>query len=75
MLDLLIGVIFVLLAVGGIFFVKRRSFYRRNMAGVEEFESFSSVVLNRGLEKILSILSVVFFMMGVLLIISGLVGK
>lgn len=72
MFTVVMGVLLVLAGVGGVLFVKRRQFYRRNMAGVEEFNSFSSVLLNQGLEKIISLLSIAAFLFGGLLIVIGL---
>jgi hypothetical protein len=35
------------LGIAGIVFVKRRAFYRRNMAGVEEFRGYGNMIVTR----------------------------
>ena len=71
-MTMVMGVLLVLLGIGGILFVKRRQFYRRNMAGVEEFKNFSSVLLTQGLERVVSLFSVVLFFIGAICIVIGL---
>src|SRR5699024_4190073 len=49
---LVIGIIALVLGVGLIYWISRRKFYRRNMAGVEGFSSFEASVLVRFLERL-----------------------
>lgn len=49
---LVIGIIALVLGFGLIYWISRRKFYRRNMAGVEGFSSFEASVLVRFLERL-----------------------
>ena len=49
---LVIGIIALVLGFGLIYWIGRRKFYRRNMAGVEGFSSFEASVLVRFLERL-----------------------
>lgn len=55
----LFDVLLSVLGAFGFIFVKRRKFYRRNVAGVEEFSSYSSMVAKNMLEFIIQFASFV----------------
>ena len=48
--------------------VKRRAFYRRNEAGVEEFSSYSATIISFIYEKLLLLIAAAFAVPGVLLV-------
>ncbi|AZS21776.1 MULTISPECIES: hypothetical protein [unclassified Caulobacter] len=51
-MEWIVGIGLVALAVAADLWVKRRRFYRRNMAGLETFSSFGASVTTRGLERL-----------------------
>lgn len=60
-----IGTILVLLAIAGVVFVKRREFYRRNQAGIEEFNGYGNMLATRAIETGIKVVSLLFFVIGV----------
>ncbi|MBS0383089.1 MAG: molybdenum ABC transporter permease [Proteobacteria bacterium] len=56
-------------------YVRRRAFYRRNEAGVEEFDSFGKSIASGLFEGVLKILSVALIFFGVLAIFAGAVAS
>lgn len=68
MAPLFLGIIILALGVAGLIFVNRRAFYRRNMAGVEEFNGFGSMVATRVFEKTVRIASWLVVVVGIALI-------
>ena len=65
------GFVFIALGLSGIFWVGRRRFYRRNMAGVEEFEGYGKAVATTVLEKLLNLICVVLTILGALALIKA----
>ncbi|HEV7379774.1 MAG TPA: molybdenum ABC transporter permease [Dyadobacter sp.] len=57
--------VFFLLGFGLIYFVNRRKFNRRNVAGLEEYSSFEHAVGNNLLNKVLKVLAFVFILLGI----------
>lgn len=49
---LVIGIIAFLIGIGLIYWISRRKFYRRNVAGLEGFSSFEASVLVRLVERL-----------------------
>lgn len=54
--------------------IGRRSFYRRNPAGVEEFHSYGAAVTNRGAEGCLRVLFNLCVVFGILWTVGGIFG-
>lgn len=49
---LILAILFLLTGVGLIYWVNRRRFYRRNVAGLETFSCYESSLLTRFLERL-----------------------
>ncbi|WP_010249839.1 hypothetical protein [Myroides injenensis] len=49
---LILAIIFLLSGVGLIYWINRRKFYRRNVAGLEGFSSFEASLFIRFIERI-----------------------
>ncbi|MTG98803.1 hypothetical protein GJV76_11790 [Myroides sp. BIT-d1] len=49
---LILSILFLLLGVGLIYWINRRKFYRRNVAGLEGFSSFEASLFIRFIERI-----------------------
>lgn len=67
----MIGVVFFLIGCFGIYWTGKRSFERRNMAGVEEFDSYGKAVGTRALEGLVSISAKAFAAFGFLAFCLG----
>ena len=52
--------------VGIHLYIGRRRFYRTNAAGVEEFESYARAVMSQLFEALLTLLTLVFLLAGVI---------
>lgn len=50
--QLVLGIIPLVIGIGLIYWISRRKFYRRNVAGLEGFSSFEASVFVRFLERI-----------------------
>lgn len=50
--QLMLGIIPIVIGIGLIYWISRRKFYRRNVAGVESFSSFEKSVFVRFIERI-----------------------
>jgi hypothetical protein len=68
---LLFGLLLVVVGIAGRIFVGRRQFYRRNVAGVEEFQGYGSMLGSRFMEGGIRIVSVLIFIVGAVLAIAG----
>lgn len=69
------GVVLVILSVVIHFVLQRRRFYRRNQAGIETFNSYSSSVFTRVLEGLLRLLSIAMFLGGLFICIISYMGR
>ncbi|WP_121967275.1 hypothetical protein [Myroides sp. N17-2] len=49
---LIVGILSLILGIGLIYWINRRKFYRRNVAGLEGFSSFEASVFIRFLERL-----------------------
>lgn len=65
------GVLFLLFGVLGLYLVSRRQFYRRNVAGVEEFSSHSAMIGAQLLEKVIRIASWLLVVFGIIAVIAA----
>lgn len=63
---LVIGIIALVLAIGLIYWISRRKFYRRNAMGAEGFSSFEASVFVRFLERISKWLAYALIIFGLL---------
>lgn len=70
-MKIFLGVIFLLLGVAGMLYVNRRRFYRRNSAGVEEFEGYGKMETARAFETIVKFSSVILVLWGLLMVAIG----
>ena len=64
----------ILLVAVGIalrYWVNRRRFYRRTYGGIQQFSSYGKAVFVRFAERILMLLSVVFFIAALIIFIKG----
>jgi hypothetical protein len=52
-----IAAICACLGAAGLFVVGRRSFYRRNIAGIEEFDGYGRMLLTLFVERVLRVVS------------------
>lgn len=64
--SLVFGIITLVLGIGLIYWINRRKFYRRNVAGLEGFSSFESSVFVRLLERIGKWIAYVLIILGIL---------
>ena len=67
--NLIAGLIILILGIAGKLFVGRREFYRRNEAGVEEFKSYTSAVASTTIERIISFISGIAVVLGLIAIV------
>ena len=67
---LVLGIIPLVIAIGLIYWVSRRKFYRRNAVGAEGFSSFESSVFIRFVERIGKWIAYVLIIIGILFIWS-----
>ena len=65
------SIILFFLGCFGVFWIRKRAFDRRNIAGVEEFKSYGTSLLTRVLEKIAYLCSWLFIISGVVKFISS----
>lgn len=69
---LVVGVISILIGAGLIYWINKRKFYRRNVAGLEGFSSFEVSVLVRVLERLGKWIAYILIIFGILnLLIYG----
>lgn len=64
--QLILGIIALALGIGIIYWINRRKFYRRNVAGLEGFSSFESSVFIRFMERIGKLLAYGLIILGIL---------
>lgn len=64
--QLILGIIALALGVGIIYWINRRKFYRRNVAGLQEFSSFEASVFVRFMERIGKLLAYGLLILGIL---------
>ena len=68
------GYFLILIGLGLLYYKRRRTFNRRNMAGVEEFRSFEHSVGSRGLDIIITISAWIIIISGIALISESMKG-
>lgn len=64
--QLVLGIIALVLGIGLIYWISRRKFYRRNVAGLEVFSSFGKSVFVRFIERIGKWIAYVLIIVGIL---------
>ena len=64
--QLILGIVAIALGIGLIYWINRRKFYRRNVAGLEGFSSFESSVFVRFMERIGKLLAYGLIILGIL---------
>ncbi|MEK6494327.1 hypothetical protein [Myroides odoratimimus] len=64
---LTVAVLFLSFGVGLIYWINRRRFYRRNVAGLEGFSSFEASVFIRFLERIGKLLAYILIFFSIIL--------
>lgn len=64
--QLILGIIALVLGIGLIYWINRRKFYRRNVAGLQEFLSFEASVFVRFMERIGKLLAYGLIILGIL---------
>jgi hypothetical protein len=57
MRQFMVPAVMAVLGLAGLLFVNRRAFYRRNVAGLEEFDGYSRMLLTRFVERVIRIVS------------------
>jgi uncharacterized membrane protein YfbV (UPF0208 family) len=67
---IIIGVIASALGLVGLLWIGRRAFYRRNIAGLEEFKNYTSAVTTAVFEKTLRVVCIILLGSGLLFIIT-----
>ena len=72
---LIIAIIAFVLGAGIIYWINRRKFYRRNVAGLEGFSSFGSSVFIRLLERIGKWIAYALIILGILSFLMYLTGE
>ena len=66
------GLAAIIIGIALRMWVSRRAFYRRNAAGVEEFNSYSAKVFSGMLETLVSLVGIASMIGGVIWIMYGL---
>lgn len=66
-----IGIVFFLIGCVGVYWTGKRSFERRNVAGMEEFESYGKAVGTKALEGVISLIAKVLIFLGFLMFCMG----
>ena len=62
------GIILCLIGIGGRLLVARRKFYRRNEAGIEEYNNYTSALANSAFNKTIGIVANITIFVGVVFI-------
>lgn len=65
-MGLVVGIIFICAGGYGVYWTGKRSFERRNLAGIEEFASYGKALGTRAFEKLVRIAA------GVAMVIGGI---
>jgi cbb3-type cytochrome oxidase subunit 3 len=65
---LAVGFIFFIGGAFGLYWTGKRAFYRRNSAGIQEFNSYSEALVTNALESIVRIGSLIGIVLGVMMI-------
>jgi cbb3-type cytochrome oxidase subunit 3 len=65
---LAVGFIFFIGGAFGLYWTGKRAFYRRNSAGIQEFNSYSGALVTNALESIVRIGSLTGIVLGVMMI-------
>lgn len=68
---LLVGLLLAALGAAGKIWVSRRRFYRRNMAGVEEFRSYGGALITRAVERVVNLTSWCLLVVGLVAMASN----
>jgi hypothetical protein len=73
MRQFMVPAVMAVLGIAGLLFVNRRAFYRRNVAGLEEFDGYSRMLLTRFIERIIRLVSWLCLLGGisVLMLLGG----
>ena len=65
---LAVGIIFFIGGAFDLYWTGKRAFYRRNSAGIQEFNSYSEALVTNALESIVRIGSLIGIVLGVMMI-------
>jgi hypothetical protein len=71
MASIIMGIFFILVGGYGVYWSNKRSFDRRNQAGVEEFSSYAASVGSRALEGVIKIAGIFAVLLGGVAILMG----
>jgi hypothetical protein len=63
--QVIFGLVFLALGATGLFSVNRRAFYRRNVAGIEEFDGYTKMLVTKLFEKTVRVISLFFVLGGI----------
>jgi hypothetical protein len=63
-----LGIVLIALGAAGFFYVNRRVFYRRNVAGIEEFAGYGKMLIARAYEKAVRVISMLFLLVGIAIV-------
>ena len=69
---ILLGLALIPAAFVGRTFAKRRQFYRRNAAGIEQFQRYSAMIKTQFKEGLVQILSFVVSLIGIVIFVYAL---
>jgi hypothetical protein len=72
-MQLAISLVFLVLGVSGFLYVNRRVFYRRNVAGVQEFNGYGKMLIIRLFETAIRVVSLLFILASLGLLITFLI--
>lgn len=75
MTQLIISIVFLLLGFSLRYWINRRKFNRRGVAGLEGFSSYEKATVTRFLERIGKLLSLLFILIGILFFYGYYRGK
>lgn len=67
----ILGIILAIVGIAGFFFIGRRQFHRRNVAGVEEFSGYGSMLGSRLFEGSVRLIAAFLFIAGAILALVG----
>ena len=70
-MQFVLGLVLVFCGCAGVFFIGRRKFLRRNMAGIEEFGGYTKMLVTRFGEVIVKGLSLLCILGGIAVMIAS----
>ena len=71
----ILGIFLVALGIASNIWVSRRIFYRRNMAGIEQFDSYGKALATRFQEKIVLLIAGLCILSGITCLVASCINR